>query len=185
MRIRLNKKMLMTAGLLLLALPLTAASCQQGSTSTGAQAQGQRVTEQAYKQQAAAVPYPADQLHNSLERQNLSKRLLVTNNPNQIGYVYLMSFGKPLGYYAIKGKVSSTSSQMTATDLIESDGCGGDGCTPPVVAAPGDDGSYGTNEPGEFFFTTEGAMIETSLDYVYSTQPIPFDVPELNSGHGH
>jgi hypothetical protein len=93
--------------------------------------------------------------------------------------VYLLSLGKVLGYYTIKGKVSSTQSQMTTDQLLEDGGC--TGCSWSVVNATGDDGSYGPNEDGVFFFTTEGAMVTTSLDYIVSDQPIAFDVPELNS----
>jgi hypothetical protein len=51
-----------------------------------------------------------------------------------------------------------------------------------VVDAPGDDGSYGANEKGVFFFTTEGALVETNQDYLYSDQPIPTfaSLPKLN-----
>jgi hypothetical protein len=150
------------------------AACEGKSKS---QADGQALTEQAFEQQSKAVPYPADQLKDSLERRNIRERLLRTNDPAKIGYVYVLSFSKPLGYYVIKGKVTSTQSQMTTEDLIVKP-C--DGCDRYTVAGPGDDGSYGANEPGIFFFTTEGAMVTTDLDYIYSDQPIPFDVPKLN-----
>lgn len=152
----------------------TLAACDDGKPT--AQKQGQAQTEQAYAQQSAAVPYPVDQLKDSLERRNIRERLLRTNKPNAIGYVYVMSFGKIIGYYTVKGKVSSTQSQMT-TDQLEIDhGSYGQS----VVNAPGDDGSYGANEPGIFFFTTEGAMVETNLDYIVADQPLPIDVPLLN-----
>lgn len=146
-------------------------------SNSNAQTTGQAQTEQAYKQQSEAVPYPADQLKDSLERRNVRAKLLQENKPDAVGYVYLQSFGKVLGYYVIKGKVSSNNSQMTTDNLIVKP-C--DGCDRYVVNAPGDDGSYGPNEPGVFFFTTEGVMVKTDLDYIYSTQPIPFDVPKLS-----
>lgn len=153
-----------------------------GSTKETPQSQGQAQTEQAFNQQSKAVPYPVDQLKDSLERRNIRAKLLQENKPDAVGYVYLQSFGKVLGYYVIKGKVSSNNSAMTTDNLVV-DGCNrsGEDC-PVVVNAPGDDGSYGPNEEGVFFFTTEGALIKTNLDYVYSTQPIPFDVPRLNKG---
>jgi len=144
------------------------------SPQSDAQSTGQQLTEQAFAQQQAAVPYPASQLKDSLERRNLKERLIRTNKPDAIGYVYLMSFGKIIGYYTVKGKVSSTQSQMTTDNLIVHDSGG-----PAVVNAPGDDGSYGANEPGIFFFTTEGAMVTTSLDYIWSDTVIPVDVPRL------
>lgn len=36
-------------------------------------------------------------------------------------------------------------------------------------------------DPGIFFFTTDGTMVHTSLDYLYSTTPLPtnVNVPKL------
>lgn len=161
----------------ILAFTLLATGC--GDKPPTAQQSGQKQTEQAFAQQSGAVPYPADQLKDSLERRNLRERLLRDNKPNAIRYVYLLSFAEPLGYYTIKGKVSSTQSQMTTDQLIVRPKCSS-GCTiRHVVNAPSDDGSYGENEPGVFFFTTSGVMVTTSLDYVVSDQPLPLDVPEL------
>lgn len=158
-----------------------ASECEGDTSKPGAQEAGQKQTEQAFKQQSTAVPYPADQLKDSLERRNLKERLLRDNKPNAIRYVYLLSFAEPLGYYTIKGKVSSTQSQMTTDSLVRRycKSCSGGGQAV-TVPAPGDDGSYGANEEGIFFFTTEGVMVTTNLDYVVSDQPLPFDVPELN-----
>lgn len=157
------------------------AACENEAKKDSAQSTGQQQTEDAFKQQQAAVPYPADRLKDSLERRNLAERLLRTNQPNKIGYVYLLSLtGTPLGYYVIKGKVSSTDSQMTTSELIVTNCHYGSACNDVTVPAPGDDGSYGTNERGIFFFTAENAMVTTSLDYLYSDQPLPLNVPKLN-----
>lgn len=161
---------------------LALAACGGGSDKPNAQRQGEDLTQQAYNQQSKAVPYPVDQLKDSQERRNLRERLLRQNDPNHTSYVYILSFAQPLGYYVIKGKVSSTESQMT-TDQLQVDACNraGEDC-PNAVDAPGDDGSYGPNEKGIFFFTTAGVMVQTSMDYVVSDQPIPFgklDVPKL------
>lgn len=147
---------------------LGAASCdneEQGGAEKKAQA---------FDQQSKAVPYPSEKLTDSTERRNLRERLLRTNDPNRQGFVYLMNYGQIVGYYAIKGKVSSTQSAMLPTDKVV-DRYEGD----VVVQAPGDDGSYGDNEPGIFFFTTDGVMVSTSLDYIESDAPLPIDVPRL------
>lgn len=148
-------------------------ACQPASE---AQMKGQKATEEAYQQQAEAVPYPGTELRDSLERRNLRERLLRTNDADKIGYVYVMSFGKVMGYYTVKGKVSSTQSQMTTDQLIAKP-C--DSCERYVVNAPGDDGSYGQNEDGIFFFTTSGVYVTTNLEYMYSDQPLALNVPEL------
>lgn len=146
------------------------AACDGSSSPPSAQAQGQKDTETAYRQQSAAVPYPVAQLTDSLERRNVRERLLRTNKPNAIGYVYILSMtGQYVGYYVIKGKVSSTQSQMTTSQLVRPCSAGGDtgsGNCAVTVEAPGDDGSYGENEGGSsgvFFFTVEGAMVTRRL----------------------
>lgn len=172
------KKTAAAIAALLMLVALTA--CTEKTPTSNAQKEGQKQTEQAYKQQSAAVPYPADKLRDSLERRNLRERLLRQNDADKLGYVYILSFGKFIGYYTIKGKVSSTQSQMTTDQLVVKSDFG-EGWESQVVSAPGDDGSYGPNEPGVFFFTTEGAMVQVSTDYIYSDQPVAVGgIPELN-----
>lgn len=156
---------------------MTLAACSE-SPKSNAQSTGQKLTEQAFAQQQKTVPYPAAELTYSLERENLRKRLLIETNPDKIGYVYVMNFGRFIGYYTVKGKISSTQSQMTTSQLVvESDF--GEGWESQVVDAPGDNGSYGENERGIFFFTTSDAYVSTNMDYVYLDQPMQIDVPEL------
>lgn len=146
------------------------------TATKNAQNAQQQDTVDAFRKQREAVPYPKNELVNSLERVNLRRKLLDENQADAPGYVYLVSFGKPMGYYTVKGKVSSNQSQMTSSEFELDHGSYGQS----VVEAPGDDGSYGDNEPGIFFYTTEGTLVKSSLDYVYSRQPLPFNVPELN-----
>jgi len=171
----------LSVGIIAVCLALFVVGCSDDPKSS-AQKTGQKLTEQAFDQQQKAVPYPVDDLKDSQERRNLRERLLRQNDPERIGYVYFVQFGKFLGYWTIKGKVSSTQSQMT-TDMLQVDTPDdGSRAKDSIVTAPGDDGSYGPNEPGVFFFTTEGAMIQVPEDaYVYSDQPIAVgSIPELN-----
>lgn len=167
----------LTAIVLLLVSGCTSSSRDEPSS----QQQGQKQTEQAFGQQSKAVPYPAEALRDSQERRNLKERLLRQNKPNRIGYVYILSFGKFLGYYTIKGKISSTQSQMTTDQLVSGDMCGSSCSEHIVTTAPGDDGSYGPNEDGVFFFTNDGSMVQISTEYIYSDQPLSVgSIPELN-----
>lgn len=167
---RTRKIAILAAGVLALTF-LGAASCED-NPEAGAQQTGQAQTEQAFKQQQTAVPYPAEQLKDSLERRNIKERLLRYNNPNKIGYIYLLTdTGGIYTYFTIKGKVSSTDSQMTTTDLIQWDkGSAGGGNV--TVPAPGDDGSYGPNEPGIFFFTADGVMVTWNGRYLLTDAPL-------------
>ncbi len=171
-----NRIALTAAALLAAAATLTA--CSESNTS-GAQADGQALTEQAYTQQSKAVPYPVTELNDSLERRNIRERLLRSNKPNAVQYVYLLGdTGTYIGYYVIKGKVSSTQSQMTTAQLVQNCPYADSAC--PVVDAPGDDGSYGDNEPGIFFFTAEGVMVTTDMRFIVSDAPLKVDAPRLN-----
>lgn len=113
----------------------------------------------------------------TLEKKNLERKLKLDEDANRIGYVYVMSFGKFVGYYTIKGKISSNGSQIDPEQLLLNPYSG----EYVVTDGPQDDGTYGEGDPGIFFFTTEGTMVVTDLNYMYSTQPIPtsIDVPKL------
>lgn len=116
---------------------------------------------------------------NSLETKNLKEKIRRDEeSAGKVGYVYIMTFGKFIGYYTITGKVSSNGSQLAPEEDVVHP-CSG--CDRLVVDGPQDDNTYGSGDPGVFFFTTEGAMVVTSLDYLYSDQPIAVDVPQLNS----
>lgn len=115
----------------------------------------------------------------SLECKNLKERERRNSQPSAIGYVYLYNFdGSVKGYFTIKGKVSSTQSQMAPMDTIV-DPCSSSYC-PEVMEAAGDDGSYGPNESGIFFFTTEGVMVTYSGEYVLSDGPLKLSDKKLN-----
>lgn len=110
------------------------------------------------------------QIVNSLEKQNLEKKRDREENPDSIRYLYLMNYGQIVGYYVTKGKVSSNGSQVgPESEIISSH----------VLDSAKDDGTYGIGDPGIFFFTTDDVMVETSLDYIQSDQPLAIDVPRL------
>lgn len=114
------------------------------------------------------------QIKDSLEKKNLEKKRDKEENPSAIRYLYLMNFGQIVGYYVTEGKVSSNGSQIgPESEIIKrwSDGY--------VLDSAKDDGTYGDGDPGIFFFTTDGIMVETSLDYIMSDSPIAIDVPRL------
>lgn len=113
----------------------------------------------------------------SLELRNLKEKRSREEDPNAIRYVYVMNFGQIVGYYVTQGKISSNGSQIAPEqDLIRA--C--DGCSDRfILDSAQDDGSYGDGDPGVFFFTTDGVMVVTSLDYIQSDSPLAIDVPRL------
>lgn len=143
----------------------------------------EKLSDRIAHQQINSVPYPEALMKDSLERRNLRERLLRFNRPQKIGYLYVMSFGKFVGYYVVKGKISSTQSQMTNTTQTWDAGQGEQGET--AVDSIGDDGSFGPNEGGDrgiFFFTAQGVLVETTLEWIYSDAPLSINVPNLLVG---
>lgn len=114
------------------------------------------------------------QIKDSLEKANLIKKREREENPSAERYLYLYSFGQPIGYYITKGKISSNASQIGPdTEVIYAHSSGH------VVDSAKDDGSYGNGDPGIFFFTSDDVMVETNFDYLQSDQPIAVNVPRL------
>lgn len=119
----------------------------------------------------AKRPYPEGKVTDSVERKNLTEKLLRFNDVNKIAYVTLLSdYGTVIATYTIQGKVSSNQSALTNSDSAYCKN--GDkewGCT--TVHSPGDDGSYGENEPGIFFFTTSGVLVQWNGKYLLTDAP--------------
>ena len=127
-------------------------------------------------QQRLATAQPPPQIAVSLERKNLIERLRRLNTENKIGYVYLMSkAGSVMAFYTISGKVSSLNSLLTTPEQVATvcqyNKTGPD-CAQHILPSPDFDGSYGKNPEGIFFFTTSGALVEWSGDYMFSDQPL-------------
>ncbi|QWY82784.1 hypothetical protein PP641_gp044 [Arthrobacter phage SilentRX] len=114
------------------------------------------------------------QIKDSLEKKNLERKRDREENPTAERYLYLMNYGQIIGYYVTKGKVSSNSSQI-GPELMTMSGYRDSS----VVDSAKDDGTYGSGDPGIFFFTSDDVMVETSLDYIMSDAPLAIDVPRL------
>ena len=118
-------------------------------------------------------------LDNSLDRVNTKKRLELFDDPNKVSYVYLVSYGRVMAYYTIKGKVTSGSKRLTSTQrLVKGDG--GQYQVDYVVESPSLDGSYGSSSPYIFFWTTAGSYVQWSGEYMLCDMPLKLTTkPEL------
>lgn len=157
--------------------------CTSSSASSAQKAQNNLAGVEAQKfSQAVPYPFANSMPTDPLERENLARRLIAQNSSGSTAYVYLFTYsGQVIGYYVIKGKVSSTGSQMTSTQ-VNVDCNNNTSCTDDAI---GDDGSYGPEEGGQngvFFFTTTGTLVETNQPWVSSTTPIKLyaNVPQLD-----
>lgn len=141
--------------------------------------EGQQTEE---NQARLAKVQPPPRLQKSLERENLIRRLEFLNKEGTVGYVALISYGNIMGYYAVKGKVSSLNSFLTTDMAIVKDpfcheAVGETGCGSLLLPSPDLDGSYGQNDDGIFFFTTDNVYVEWNDKYLYSSQPLTIKQP--------
>lgn len=147
-------------------------SCNDGSDNKEAEQANVAANQ---RKMESAVPIP--NLENSLERKNISKRLTTFNDPNKVSYIYLVSYGKVMSFYTVKGKVTSGNKRLTASDqIVDSPRYSSDN----VVDSPELDGTYGQSSPYIFFWTTDGAYIQWSGDYMLADQPLQLTTtPEI------
>jgi hypothetical protein len=119
----------------------------------------------------------SSQITNSLEKQNAQMKRDKEEDPNAIRYVYLLNYGINTGYYVAKGKISSSSSQVgPESEVVWHNGSAF------TLDSAKDDGTYGPGDPGIYFFTTDGMMVETSLDYIVTDRPIALQGVPLLGG---
>lgn len=178
--IKTHKKFLV----LIPAIVLVAASCDTKPSDKGSYAQDSNKVESTQTRLQTATPIP--DLTNSAERQNIAQRAKTFDDVNKVTYIYLVSYGKVMAFYTVKGKVSSLNSYLSPIDkIVYGDGsrCDEGAVETPdcyVVQAPDIDGAYGENTNGIFFFTTDGAYVEWKGDYMVSDQPLKLTTqPEL------
>jgi len=144
-------------------------------------------------------PTPMD-IDYSLERYNLIRRAYWVNGQREkalalpcpvekpLGYVVLMLEGVGVvGNYVIDGKVSSLNSFLTPdSEYYEQEywnsGSSANGANNWLADV---DGSYGENDNGIFFFTTDGKYIEWTGTYIYSDIPYIVDDPILKIQEGN
>lgn len=167
----MNKKIIgiLAAGALGLVF-LTVAGCDDVTSDKGTQARAAK--------EASVVL--CGEKGESQECINLAKKLKRDGDPNRITYVYLLSWsGEFIGYYTVKGKVSSNQSQMAPMDSSVRICDWNSADCYALGEAPGDDGSYGPNEDGIFFFTTDDTKITWNGLYQQSDRPLNIKVPLL------
>lgn len=142
-------------------------------------------------------PTPTD-IDYSLERYNLIRRAYWVNGQREKANTLVCEVEKPLGYVAlflengacvgkfvVDGKITSLNSYLTPdSEYYEKETSYRSGYTETTPSVydysnkwlPDVDGSYGANDTGIFFFTTDGKYIEWTGTYLYSD--IPFEVKD-------
>ena len=190
-----SKKLMILGGVLLSVLLVT--GCEYEDTDTEKDMQN---TLEIGNKLVSNQPTPTD-IDYSLERYNLIKRAYWVNGmrdranalPSPIadmplGYIVLMTeSGAVVGKFTVDGKVSSLNSFLTPDSQYYE--CSGDYCPTNDIFdnsennwLPDVDGSYGSNDNGIFFFTTDGKYIEWTGIYLYSDIPFKVSNPIVKVG---
>ena len=172
------------------------AGCFEDTEAQKDQKAQMAVTEELAKNQ----PTPTD-IDYSLERYNLIKRAYWVNGQREkaislpspvdrpLGYIVLFTdAGAPVGRFVVDGKVSSLNSYLTP-DSEAYEGNGGSVSNEEINKSnlvndwlADVDGSYGENDAGIFFFTTDSKYLEWTGTYLYSDIPFEIANPVLTVG---
>ncbi len=163
----MKKIVLLVAAALVLFFTLTAESCSSN-------AREQATAKQNNLAEVAITTTPIPNLSYFPERRTIARWAEAWDKPDIPTYVYLISFGKVIGYYVCNGKPASTKSYLTPEEQYYTNGA--------TLSAPDIDGTYGDNNPGIRFFTASGIAVEWAGEgatYIYSNAILPMDVPLL------
>ncbi len=128
--------------------------------------------------QKAAEAANSIQFTENSEIENITRRLNLTSNPGQIGFVLLMNeSGQPVMYMSVKGKITSGSKRLTRTEqsacipTVDNDGNQTGTCSYEKVSAPSDEGTYGSSGEYIYFWNTDGQYVQWNGKYLYSDKP--------------
>lgn len=185
------KKVLLCAALVFSVMCLT--GCDEQVTSSQIDTQN---TIDVGNKLADNQPTPTD-IDYSLERYNLIKRAYWVNGMRDkanslaspiadmpLGYIVLFTeSGDVIGQFTVDGKVTSLNSYLTPdSEYYELVYGGGGSHSKANNWMPDVDGSYGENDQGIFFFTTDGKYIEWTGTYLYSDIPFNVESTVLSEG---
>lgn len=161
----------------LIAVSLLSLSACEGAGQTTSQTERKSVEA---NQQRLITAIPAPNLTTSLERKNLVERLTRINQQNMSGFIYLLSYGRVVASYPIRGKVTSLNAYLMGSEKPEDDPNGSTDAGSVMVEQPDFDGAYGKNADGIFFFTADtDAYVEWQGSYLFSDQPLKLNQEPL------
>lgn len=148
-----------------------------GCENTNTQSVEQKKVEENQKRLMAETEVPT--LTKSLERKAISKRLVMFEDENKVSYIYLVSYGRVMAFYTIKGKVTSGNKRLTTNEqLVSADG--GQYNQDIVLEAPSLDGTYGGSDAYVFFWTTDDTYVQWNGEYMICDKPLKLTTaPEL------
>lgn len=127
----------------------------------------------------AAAAAASIKFSENAEIENIKRRLELTSNPGQLGFILLLNeTGQPVAYLSVKGKITSGSKRLTSSQQIVYADCGEFGCDQ-IREAPSDEGTFGSSDPYIFWFGTDGAYHQWNGKYLYSDKPFRVSIKPL------
>jgi len=175
---------------LIIVLSLTGCSYEVPEPETTTYEQTSKANEEAVKNLVKNDDLP--EITRSLERENIKRRIEFINQPDRIGYLYILTEnGQLIMESQVLGKVSSLNSYLTPMEDIQwfrdVDLGEGWGDVPVVTQAPDLDGTYGENANGIFWFTPDGVyqewlnggiIVYSSERRSFSSQPVLLEISD-------
>lgn len=115
------------------------------------------------------------QITRSLERENIKRRVEFINQPDRVGYLYVLSDqGQLIQEVQVNGKISSLNSFLTPMEEVYRSTHGN-----LTLEAADVDGTWGENDGGVFWFTPDGVYQEWNGLYLYSSERMSFDIKPI------
>ena len=109
------------------------------------------------------------------EINNIKDRITLTSKPGLLGYVAIINkVGSVVMYTPVRGKITSGNKRLTKPWELHRTDCGPNYCVN-TTEAPSDEGTYGSSNPYIYFWTPTGRYVQTSMEYIYSDQPLRLD----------
>lgn len=167
-------KKIMKTGIILTIIAVMLSACMEDTTTVSS---SQTIADQNAKKadQAAKVMEKTQvpTFTESLDRENIRDRLIVTNNANTLQWVYLFSAGRNIGRFPVRGKVTSGGKRLSSPEMVIGIDKG-EFYGQELTEAPDEMGTYGSSGPYIFWFDPAGQYHQWQGDYFLS--PVPYKI---------
>jgi hypothetical protein len=130
-----------------------------------------QISHKVHESQKAAAAAEQIRFTENAEIDNIKRRLELTSQPGLLGYIVLINkVGQVVLHTPVLGKVTSGGKRLTRPyAFVRCDK--GSNIGDCEVAAPSDEGTYGSSGEYIYFWTPGGQYFQSDLSYVYSHQP--------------
>lgn len=118
---------------------------------------------------------PSPPFEESAERDNISQRLIITNDEKRLQWIYLISNGSVIGRTPVRGKVTSGSKRLSRPISYEDIyGLNGENYESSIVEAPDEMGAYGSSGDYIYWFSPNGEFNQLQGNYYLSSKPFTY-----------